>query len=402
MNMHYVDIGQKNLYDDNKSRGLMKKAYLFASSLILVVIAVLATQYVASRSAHLYPKDIFSTSIPREQQQQLFIQKSAEVLLDRVVGHDNYYVTVYLDFHSFSKETKVLSYDPHQVKEISSKKYEEAKEATNAQKSIGSQSGNTSGPKTKFVDSEGNVIQKLPGLLLLENDRPTLALPGFPNYEDQPEKNLPAQSKEINKTPSKLIATEQEEKKNNQIDEQQKTNYSIEESTAKQYYNETQETISVPNNQIKAMVVNLVLNKDRLEELGMEEGTINKLVMGVVGFNNQRGDQINDVVYKFPDKWNAFGKTKQIIGRLIAEYQVYLLGGIALMGCLIAIWIYIKGNAQKKQQLLLQSQLQAEEDQKRQIEIKGSQEQLIREELTSLAKTKPKEFAKDILLWLEG
>jgi hypothetical protein len=222
---------------------------------LVIVTLTTSVLYIKSlKPQRSYPKDIFSERIPKDQQRQLFLQRNLEDLLSKLLGTDHFFVSVFVKTHSFTKETHTKTFQPKEIEEkvITTHKQEKTvkqeKRVDTSKKNV-----SKSGPRRKYVDSSGKIFQKLPGLLLLNNDKPTNSLPGFPSLQ------APKRNSEEPQTEDKVATIEEsaqafddklegESKENESFDT--KENFSTEKINARQILNENNEMIKVPENKV--------------------------------------------------------------------------------------------------------------------------------------------------------
>ena len=386
-----------------------------------------------------------NTKKPEYINKQEFYQKNLVKILDKMLGKHNYIVNVSFQYSGTQRQLSSVQYEPREITErYQNNSLENKKEESQIDAALELQSNkNYEGkdyltdkkykhekpepgaiaPKEEAIETNQKTdlkIEKLPGLAPRTNKGYKDNLPGFPKIgvnsaeskrlppsivppviqENSIATSLPLHDisqkegttaeglKNIQSNKNRNLKTEDLESKQDQV-------------YVKQLINENKETIIIPDSKIDRIYISLVLNKDQLKELAISQAEVAGVVKTVVGFEEERGDSLYLSVYSFKGFFYTLRKNALIFFEFIKNYK--WLFTVAFTIPIFLFILYLLGrvilNIQSEKSRNAEFQKQAVEV-KEEKEIQGKVEKQ-NDEIISLAKNRPEEFAKALIDWIE-
>ncbi len=396
-------------------RKLLLGLWVGATSIVLILVA--GNQFL--------PK-----SKPDYIRKQEFYQKNAQTMLDKMLGRDNYLVNIAFQYSEQQRQVSSVLYTPHVITERSqqttAEQYkEEASEdrSNEGQSNRGVEGKDNQANKLSLQDRPAvnetgkevvshkrkELFEKLPGLAPRSNRSHSPELPGFPkiNPLDLGSPELGTQINRLTSSDPQSAEQQSSSDKERKLSEQNKTlqhgkgqktiNSGTEQqqnkSTEKSILNENRETILIPDSKIERLYISLVINERRLTELNIHKEDVANTVKLVVGFQEERGDEVYLIAYPFKGFVYWLKKT-------ITKYQhlLYIALGILLFAFglrWVSTYLNNKLRAQKHRS-------QREETLSHVKEEESSKSQQVKqEEILDFARKKPAEFAKVLVDWIE-
>ena len=413
-------------------RGQGKLSLQVFSMSIMGVVFLLAVIWLSS-------KFLISNQKTVLQRNQEYYQKNADRILLRMVGRNNYIVNIAIQYAEVQREVHSIKYTPQditeQYRQTASKKQDDdvkhdasSEEESNKQLTGQDKSSyklyRQAPVSSESADKELNSlnksaqIEKLPGLIPRGSNGHEEDLPGFPrvspysiqakiresmdlknNNKQQLSTNYP--DEDINESAD----TSGEDLKNLQNNKFTKQTSSGTEEKENKYYvkqvlDENKETIIIPDSKIDRMYISLVLNSDKLKELGIAKDEVASVIKSVVGFYPTRGDEMYLVDYPFKGLAYETRKTMSSIISFIKKYRILLM---IILGVPLLLFFIIKTihlvmhlrNSVKNKKVEEQVMSQQKKAEETQTKIDKQHEELI-----DLAKTKPDDFAQALVDWM--
>ncbi len=385
---------------------------------------------------------------PEYIRKQEFFQKNVVQILNKMLGRHNYIVNVSIQYSETQRQVNTVQYTPRDITErIQNASRENKKEDTDeslqtegqSNKSLEGKDSLTN--KTYRYDQQGNKtvttadpqeqvqtvksstgIEKLPGLVPRSSKGYALELPGFPRVnpsyiEGKVKQTVPVGTTRNDNNGQPVVTMPQhdtsekadtttEGAKNQQTNKTKKQNSfgterKEDQTIVKQILNENKETIIIPDSKIEKLFISIVLNKDQLSELNLSKEDVANVVQSVVGYAPERGDQFFIITYPFKGFAYTLRKNVTEITDLFKAYKWFF---VIVIGLPLLIYLgvttlrivtkYRAENARKLEFHRLQ------EEKKKFEQTKSTIDRQV-EEIVSLAKAKPAEFAKALIDWIE-
>lgn len=398
------------------------KQFIFACLFIGVIVYAIITVFETVIIPSFILKPI-STEASFQKELEKRIEINIGQLLEKLFGEGNYFVSVVIRLHQINEAVEMITYEPMSITKNISEQYEaesflgnnEANKLNNENRSNSTEmdpiySGMDPIIQGKFTISDekfdNNAIQsivKIPELIDIRKISPKINkdMPGFPYMKSE-------KSSQIEESIDESLKENKPANDENKFNS--KNNYSKILNNKEIYYNQIKRKTETPNKKIDQLFVSIMIDESSFKKHNISEEMLKKLVSNIATLNNNRGDKLVISIMPFTKKafnWKEIYLTYKIPFQnlmitpkfkwtLIGFVTFFITGIISFTGFLM-FRRFEKEQAQRKAVLDKQ---QEEQNAKSQLAIANQLEQR-KNDIIKLAKSKPQNFAKIILNWIE-
>lgn len=318
------------------------------------------------------------------------VKQNIDAVLEQIVGKKNFYTTVVAEINQEKKEELAVNRKPNKI----TNQYRE-----NISDKLTTDDEDSYTSRPSIMELKGELLKnnpRLPGLVdrsEIDNKYP-IDLPGFPKIESQQPKNLEsAEEKEVTK------------KKNTQD-----KSFTKNVSNDHIYYDEQSSTTIYPTNEIKKMIVSVVLDKEQFDMINIESEDVEAIISKTAGLNDARGDEL--LIRIIPFASSTFGLKKILLQNKdqidalktsLFKFRWLIIGvsSFVVLGTIAGIiFLTIRSYIRKKNQIQLIQKKQEEEVEIKENQRKADEISEKKNSILGLAKNKPDDFSALIVNWI--
>lgn len=326
------------------------------------------------------------------QQKQRFLQKNVDNILAKILGKGNYIVNISLKYSEVKREIYKTNYFPKKIRE---KYFREANEKLTD--NILEQISETKDNAHFLTDDNRNNsnLKIIPGLVATDEQGYEKELPGFPSIPPgnvvAPDDNEEELATNVIQSPIKEITKAFSKGKS----------FYENEAIEKQVLNKNKEILIIPDSKVERLNLTLVLNKGRLDELGLSHDSVSDIVKTVSGFSNERGDKFTLAIYEFKGLLHTFKKYLSIAIQFVKNFKWFFIMLICVPIMVFLFFLMVNLINKLRHERLKKQVIIREEKEKQQKEQEQSEIDNKKDEIVNFAKNKPDEFARAIVDWIE-
>lgn len=367
------------------------------------------------------------------------IESNISRLLQRLYGDKNYLVNVSSQMQTKNEETETITFKPVTVSDNVSEKvegnFESMKNRIMENKpdvdKLREELANRLAPlkmpitpNTSETETEQGSPVVIPTLIDRNRipNRLTKSLPGFPFQAPQQKENVLTETKGTDQTkePGALngpelanLFPEKEmiDKGSEENKDQSKYSYSTNTNKNMVMFNQVKTKSSTPGKSIERMIISVMVDEKRFKMVGIDETILKNYIRNVAYLNEERGDKLEISIFPFPVNtmdlgdfyykyWPAIQKSVAALPKfkwLFVTLLIFLAAGLGMFGVAQSLKSKRASRENNYQETAkVQQQVQEQEA----IKIANEMEQK-KIDIIMMAKSKPQDFARIILNWVE-